>query len=424
MTIDHRPMWQELGLDLEAHDALLGVLGPLYQDVFLGQPNRPQGMDYFNFVISEVHGLRIRELLDYKRQGGFVVGTFCTFVPEELVIAAGGICVGLCAGAEWSTPEVDQLLPRTTCALIRGAFGFASAKVCPYLAASDLVVGENTCDGKKKAWESFGRFVKDLHVLDMPQVKNSTGRALLREQYELLLRRLEALGRPVSVEALREAVAVVNAKREALARLNRLRQAVPAPISGLDALLIQQISFYDDPVRFTASVNALCDELDERVKAGTGVHDGTRPRLLLSGCPMAVPNWKLPHIVEQAGAVIVGEESCIGARGLRNTVTAADSLSGGLDALVDRYLQIDCAIFSPNPERLEHVESMSAELKADGVIHYCLQFCAPYQFEALRVEPALEERGLPVLRIDTDYSPEDAGQLATRVEALLERLEA
>lgn len=66
---------------------------------------------------------------------------------------------------------------------------------------------------------------------------------------------------------------------------------------------------------------------------------------------------------------------------------------------------------------------MSAELKADGVIHYCLQFCSPYQFEALRVEPELESRGLPVLRIDTDYSPEDAGQLATRVEAFLERLE-
>jgi benzoyl-CoA reductase/2-hydroxyglutaryl-CoA dehydratase subunit BcrC/BadD/HgdB len=424
MTVDYRPMWQELGLDLEAHDALLGVLGPLYQDVFLSQPNRPQGMDYFNFVISEVHGLRIRELMDHKRKGGFVVGTFCTFVPEELVIAAGGICVGLCAGAEWSTPEVDQLLPRTTCALIRGAFGFASARVCPYLAASDLVVGENTCDGKKKAWESFGRFVHDLHVLDMPQVKTDSGRALLREQYEVLLRRLEALGRPVTHEVLKSAVAVVNAKREALARLNHLRQATPAPISGLDALLIQQISFYDDPVRFTASVNALCDELDQRVKAGTGVHEGRRPRLLLSGCPMAVPNWKLPHIVEQAGAVIVGEESCIGARGLRNTVASADGVPAWLDALVDRYLRIDCAIFSPNPERLGHVESMSDELKADGVIHYSLQFCQPYQFEALRMEPELETRGLPVLRIDTDYSPEDAGQLATRVEAFLERLEA
>ncbi|MFA7330930.1 MAG: double-cubane-cluster-containing anaerobic reductase [Candidatus Delongbacteria bacterium] len=424
MSVDYHPMWQELGLDLEAHDALLGVLGPLYQDVFLSQPNRPQGMDYFNFVMSEVHGLRIRELLDHKARGGFVVGTFCTFVPEELVLAAGGICVGLCAGAEWSTPEVDRLLPRNTCALIRGAFGFASARVCPYLAASDLVVGENTCDGKKKAWESFGRFVRDLHVLDLPQVKNESGRNLLRDQYEILQRRLETLGRPVTAEALGEAIRVVNAKRAALARLNGLRRAVPAPISGLDALLIQQISFYDDPVRFTGALNALCDELEQRVQAGSGVHADRRPRLLLSGCPMAVPNWKLPQIVEQAGAVIVGEESCIGARGLRTLVAEAATLPDQLDALVGRYFQIDCAIFSPNPERLGHIDGMAGELAADGVIHYCLQFCQPYQFEALQVEPVLEERGRPVLRIDTDYSPEDTGQLRTRVEAFLERLEA
>lgn len=424
MPVDYHPMWQDLGLDLEAHDALLGVLGPLYQDVFLTQSGRPAGMDYFNFVMSEVHGLRIQELLEHKRQGGFVVGTFCTFVPEELVLAAGGICVGLCAGAEWSTPEVDRLLPRTTCALIRGAFGFASARVCPYLAASDLVVGENTCDGKKKSWESFGQFVRDLHVLDMPQVKNAAGRALLREQYEILLRRLESLGRPVTTEALAEAVRTVNAKRVALARLNQLRQAQPAPISGLDALLIQQISFYDNPVRFTAAVNTLCDELEQRIQAGTGIHEGKRIRLLLSGCPMAVPNWKLPKIVEAAGAVIVGEESCIGARGLRNLVAEAGSLPAQLDTLAERYFQIDCAIFSPNPERLEHIDGMAGELGADGVIHYCLQFCQPYQFEALQVEPALETRGLPVLRIDTDYSPEDTGQLSTRVEAFLERLEA
>jgi len=426
MSTDYRPMWQELGLDLEAHDALLGVLGPLYAKTFLSQPERPEGMGYFNFVMSEVHGLRIRELMDHKAQGGFVVGTFCTFVPEELVLAAGGICVGLCAGAEWSTPEVDALLPRTTCALIKGAFGFASARVCPYLAASDLVVGENTCDGKKKAWESFGRFVKDLHVMDMPQVKNATGRTLLREQYGVLLERLEKLGgRKVDSEGLEAAIATVNAKRQALARLNTLRQAVPAPISGLDALLVQQVSFYDDPVRFTASVNALCEELEDRVRQGRGVHSGTRPRLLMSGCPMAVPNWKLPAIVEEAGAIIVGEESCIGSRGLRNEVRqGAGTLPAQLDALTERYFTIDCAIFSPNPERQGHVVKMSSAQKADGVIHFSLPFCTPYQSEALRMEPELEAGGLPVLRIDTDYSPEDAGQLATRVEAFLERLEA
>ena len=66
MSEDYRSMWQNLGLDLVAHDALLGVLGKFYQDIYLAQKNRPEGMGYFDFVMSEVHGLRIKELLDEK----------------------------------------------------------------------------------------------------------------------------------------------------------------------------------------------------------------------------------------------------------------------------------------------------------------------------------------------------------------------
>lgn len=424
MSADHRPMWTELGLDLEAHDALLGVLGPYYEQTFLSQPNRPEGMKYFDFVMSEVHGLRIQELMEAKAQGRPVVGTFCTFVPEELTLAVGGVQVGLCAGAEFAPEEVDKLLPRTTCSLIKGAFGFAAAKVCPYLAASDLVVGENTCDGKKKAWESFGDFVRELHVMDIPQMKHAMGRALLKSEYERFLKKLEQLsGKTVTVDSLREAIAVANAKRAALERMNRLRAADPAPISGLDALLAQQVSFYDDPVRFARSVEQINDELEERVRQGIGAAKKGAPRVLMSGCPMAVPNWKLPAIVEGAGAVIVGEESCVGARGLRTLVDgSADTVDGLVEALVDRYFQIDCAIFTPNPGRLDHVREMSAAGRADGVIHYGLQFCHPYLFEAGPMERELEAGGLPTLRIETDYSAEDAGQIATRVEAFLERL--
>lgn len=138
---------------------------------------------------------------------------------------------------------------------------------------------------------------------------------------------------------------------------------------------------------------------------------------------MAVPNWKLPWIVESAGAVIVGEESCVGERGTRNlTSDAGDTLEELMENIVDRYFKIDCAIFTPNPDRLAHIEEMYHRYNASGVLHYCLQFCQPYQLESLPVEAALEGKGIPVLRIDTDYSMEDVEQLRTRVEAFLERL--
>lgn len=424
MSEDYRKMWADLGLDLEAHDALLAILGKAYQDIYLMQNNRPEGMSYFDFVMSEVHGLRIKELLDEKAAGRKIIGSYCVFVPEEIVLAANATLVGLCSGADFATEDVEKLLPRNTCALIKSSFGFKIGKVCPYLESVDMIVGENTCDGKKKAYESLNDLVENLYVMDLPQVKSENGKMLLKAEYKRFMETIENLTSvSVTVELLKDAIRTVNAKRTAIHRLSSLRKADPAPISGLDALLANQIFFYDSPARFTESVNKICDELEKRVQEKQGVFPEKTPRILISGCPQAVPNWKLPMIVENAGAVIVGEESCVGERGTRNlTDDSGNTVNELMDAIVARYFQIDCAIFTPNTERLNHIQQMVTEYKADGVIHYGLQFCQPYLMEAIPVEKALEEKSIPCLRIETDYSMEDIGQLKTRVEAFVEQL--
>ncbi|MEN6375970.1 MAG: double-cubane-cluster-containing anaerobic reductase [Smithella sp.] len=421
---DYTKMWSELGLDLPGHDALLSVLGGAYTDIFLSQKNRPEGMKYFDFVMNEVHGLRIQELMDAKAQGRKVIGSYCVFVPEELILAVDGVSVGLCAGAEFNFEGAETLLPRNTCSLIKSAFGFKLGKVCPYLEASDVVVGENTCDGKKKSYEMLAPLVKDLYVMDMPQMKSTAGKALLKEEYRRFVAKLEEVsGKKITVESLKKALEVVNAKRKAVKRLAELRTADPSPISGLDALLVNQVFFYDDPLRFTDSVNKLCDELEERVKQGTGVYAKGVTRLVVSGCPMAVPNWKLPMLIESSGAVIVGEESCVGERGARwITEPKGNTVEEILDSITERYFNIDCAVFTPNPSRVEYVKEMTKKLNADGVIHYSLQFCQPYTMESATVEKEVEKSGVPVLRLETDYSQEDAGQLKTRIEAFVERL--
>lgn len=424
MSSTYEPMWKELGLDLAAHDSLLQVLGKGYQDVFLSQKDRPAGMDYFNFVMSEVHGLRVKELLDGKKEGRKVVGSFCVFVPEELVRAADATLVGLCTGADFATEEVERLLPRNTCSLIKSAFGFKLGKVCPYIESADMIVGENTCDGKKKSYEVFNDLVANLYVMDLPQTKSVEGKALLKAEYRRFKEAIEELtGVKIDVPRLKKGIEIANNKRKAIHRLSALRKADPVPISGLDALLINQVYFYDDPIRFTDSVNNICDELEGRIQSGKGVFPKGAPRILLSGCPMAVPNWKVPWIIETSGAAIVGEESCVGERGSRNlTDSSGNTVDELLDAIVDRYFQVDCAIFTPNPDRLNHVKQMYHDYKADGVIHYGLQFCQPYQIESLPTEQKLEDARIPTLRIDSDYSMEDVEQIKTRVEAFVERI--
>jgi benzoyl-CoA reductase/2-hydroxyglutaryl-CoA dehydratase subunit BcrC/BadD/HgdB len=417
----YREMWENLNLDIAAHDGLLGVLGKFYGDIYMSQQGRLKGMEYLDFVLSEVHGLRIKELQDAKAQGRKIIGTFCVFVPEELALALDAVQVGLCAGADAGKEAAETLVPRNTCALIKSFIGFKLARLCPYTESCDLIVGETTCDGKKKAYEAFAEHAP-MYVMEVPQTKSPAAHAMWKEEMLRYMARLEELtGKKVTAEKLAEAIRTVNARRRALQRLNRLRAAVPAPISGRDVLLINQVSFYDDPVRFTASINTLCDQLEERIKAGEGVAPKDAPRLMLSGCPMAVPNWKLPYVIESSGAVIVGEESCIGTRNTRDLVDeSAGSLEEMLDALADRYMKIDCACFTPNDERLENVEAMASDLKVDGVIQYALMFCQPYAHEGIKVEKRLTAANIPSMSLETDYSMEDVEQLKTRVEAFLE----
>jgi len=423
MTTDYRGMWKSIGLDLEAHDQLLRALPPAYGEVYLSQANRPAGMEYFDFVVNEIHGLRIQELQEHKAGGGKVVGAFCVFVPEEVVRAAGGICIGLCSGVEIGLALAEKALPRNICPLIKSFMGFKLAKVCPYFESCDMVVGETTCDGKKKAFEILNDYVP-VHLMETPQMKREKDKSLWRgEVRDFVSKMEECAGNKITAGALRQSIKEVNGKRKALLRLAELRKNDPAPISGKDSLLITQIAMYDDVERFTAKVNALCDELETRVRERKGVREPGALRVIVTGTPLAIPNWKAPHIIESSGAVIVAEELCTGLRYFENTVREEGEIVDDLvDSLAERYLGINCACFTPNEGRMERLVQLAKEYNADGVIHCSLAFCDPYLVEANRVERVLKEHGVPLLKIETDYGQEDSGQLKTRIEAFFEMI--
>ncbi len=420
---EYGQLWEDLGLNLRAHCALLDAIGPMYADAYLSQVNRPEGMQYFDFVVSEIHGLRIKELDDFRKEGNKVVGTFCLYVPEEIIRAHGAWSVGLCAGAEFAYDEVERIMPRNTCSLIKSFMGFKLGKVCPYIEESDLVIGEATCDGKKKAYELLAE-LHNVWVMELPQMKRERDKDFWRVEIRELIGKMEELtGNVMTVESLRASIKEVNDKRRALQRIAATRAADPVPISGKDALLATQVAFYDDVPRFTQMVNKIADEIEARVEAGEGAAPKGAKRILVTGTPMAVPNWKVHDVIEKAGGVVVGEEMCTGSRYYDKLVSEdASTIDEMIDAIADKYLDINCACFTPNEGRCTDIVRMARDLNADGILNYSLQFCGPYQIEATQVERAAKDAGIPLLKIDTDYSMEDIGQLSTRVEAFLEMI--
>ena len=424
MTVDRHPLWTSLGIDLARNDEFLGMLGGVYPDVYLSQPQRPQGMAYFDGVTFDIHGAPIQEMLDKKAATGApIVGTFCIYVPDEVILALGGIPVGLCGGSAYSFPDADTLMPRNICPLIRSYVGFKIGKLSPFFECCDFLVGETTCDAKKKTWEILDE-IQPTYVMELPQRKGTMDRKLWREEILRFVRKMEeAAGKKLTVGSLKEGIHRVNAKRRALRRLYETRKAVPSPISGKDALLVSQLAFYDQIDRFTDKVNALCEELEGRVRDGVGVVDREAPRLFVSGTPQVIPNWKIHHVVESSGGIVVGEETCTGIRYFNDRIDESpDTLEGLIEALADRYLSINCSCFTPNESRIDQVIQWVKEYRADGVLYYSLQFCHAYNVEFVMMERALKEAGIPVMKIESDYGDEDTGQIKTRIEAFMEQI--
>ncbi|MCK4593486.1 2-hydroxyacyl-CoA dehydratase [bacterium] len=167
-------------------------------------------------MISEIHGLRIKEHLDHKQKGGKVFCTFCLYVSDEIITALGGIAVGLCAGTDFSEADAEVDLPRTLCPLIKSFYGFKKGRICPYFEATDVVVGETTCDGKTKGYEVLGE-IHPVFVLEVPHRKNGNTEMLWRAEIDKFVAEAQKLtGNRLTYEDLKEVVKLHNDKKKAL----------------------------------------------------------------------------------------------------------------------------------------------------------------------------------------------------------------
>ena len=419
-------LWRTLGIDIDKHNKLLQSQGSYIKEIVIPQKNRPQKMAYFDSLVTESHFKRLPDLVNFKAHGNKIVGAFCLYAPEELVYAAGAVMVGLCGGAQFPIADAEAILPHNLCPLIKSSFGFKIGRICPYFQLSDILVGETTCDGKKKMYELLSGETP-MHVIEIPHNPNTShGKILWLKELELFKERLEELtGNKITPHKLKKSIDLINNRRAALKRLSDLRKAVPSPISGIDVLLVNQVSSNDNLERSTAKIHELCDELDERVRNGVGVTNKDAVRLLVTGSPMTLPNLKLHSIAESLGASVVVEESCSGTRYFNRFVSPrGDSMAALMDALVERYAAIDCACVTPNPSRLQNLSDLSCVFKVDGIINYTLQYCHAFNVEGVKIANLFKRKDMPLINVESDYTREDSAQIRTRLEAFLELIVA
>ncbi len=374
-------------------------------------------------AFAEISVLRERNTLALKEaweNGLRVVGTYCIYSPVELILAAGAVPVSLCGTSQIPIPAAEKILPRNLCPLIKSSYGFAVTDTCPYFYFADLILAETTCDGKKKMYELLGD-MKPLHVMQLPQVQDDTALGYWTDQLRRLKDRLEeAFGVEITGEKLREAIRLMNDERRSLRALQDVCRNKPAPISGLDMLtMLHNSGFSCDKREVIELVDRLTAELRRMAKAGLSPYSPATPRILLSGVPIGIGSDKVVRIIEDCGADVVCFESCTAYKKMDPVASDGDPLT----VLAERYLRVPCSCMSPNPGRMELVEQLVRDFRADGVIDLTWQACHTYNIESASLKKHVRNTsGVPFLQIETDYSASDTEQLKVRIEAFIEMI--
>lgn len=355
-----------------------------------------------------------------KESGRKVAGYFCTFTPLEILDAAGIIPVSLCGMSAETIPAAERDLPKNLCPLIKSSYGFYISDKCPYTYFADLIVGETTCDGKKKMYELMGRG-KEVYVLHLPQ---GADLPYAKEMWRTELRRFrdylqEKFGVTITDDALRAAAIKRNLLRKRRTELMELLQAERPPISGTE------LYTFLDGLGFRFSVDESISAVEELIATVKGqqspqVHLHGK-RILVTGCPIGGVLSKTVGAVERNGGNVVCYENCSGAKQSDSMVDT--DRTDILDAIADAYLQVGCAVMTPDSRRMAHLNELLPQYHIDGVIDISLQACQPYLLETNTVRQLCRDSGVPYLALETDYSPNDAGQLDTRIAAFMETLE-
>lgn len=361
--------------------------------------------------------LTVKEIKD---SGIPVIGTFCTYFPQELAIAMGAVVVSLCSMSDETIPAAEKVLPSNLCPLIKSSFGFAKTDKCPFFYFSDLIVGETTCDGKKKMYEYLGEF-KPVYVMEIPNKQSEQGILLWKNE---IIRMKEFLENKFNVtiteEQIKEAIHIKNEERKALKDLYEVMKLDPVPMTGGDLFKVLYGSSYKlDKKAIPGQIRSLEAKIKEDYIKEKKIEK--KPRILVTGCPIGGATEKVIKAIEDNGGIVVTYENCSGAKAIDELVD--ENNPDVYEALAKRYLNIGCSVMTPNPKRLELLDKLIDEYKVDGVVEVVLQACHTYNIETIGIKRFVnEKKGKPYISVETDYSTADIGQLSTRLTAFIEML--
>ncbi|MEA2040186.1 MAG: 2-hydroxyacyl-CoA dehydratase family protein [Thermodesulfobacteriota bacterium] len=383
--------------------------------------------DKNNIISSKVetyyqnYGLRAKELND---EGKKIIGYICSFVPLEIITAAG--CVPFRLRGDVSEPitKGDTLLETIVCPYIRSCFDLAVKDKYNFL---DGIVLPHACDSITRGYSTW-MYSLDLpysHFINIPSVVKEHSFAFFNGVLNTFRQTLEGfVGKEITDDDIAEAIKLHNENRIKAKALYEFRKSDPPMISGVELTKVLTVGS-SLPVE---EANALFDEVLEELKQREESPCKIGPRIMIDGA--CVDNIEIVKLIEDSGANVVIDSLC---NGTRDSFPLADVGGDPIDAIAHRYLdKINCPkTYRENKEmdfkkdieaRFGDIGAFAGEYKADGLLLYVYKYCDPVGFEVPARKAYYDHINLPHLYLEDEYSAGTIGQLKTRIQAFLEMI--
>jgi bcr-type benzoyl-CoA reductase subunit C len=357
-------------------------------------------------------------ILEHKQQEKKIFGWLCTYVPEEIIHAAGALPIRITGySSEVELDDGNAYLYINNCSFSRSCLQLGLRQGYNFL---DGVVGGSTCDGARRLFDLWRHYIGTPfhHVLTVPRKSTQSAHNLYHSQVMEFKKHLEEfLNITITDESLLKSIELYNESRTLLGKLYNLRKLDNPPITGAETMEVLDASFRMPKELFNKYLKDLLEEIDKSRNSQKG-----RARLMVVGSVMANPEFM--RCIEEQGGMVVTDELCTSTRYWSDPVVLDDKKTP-IQAISQRYLNnFPCARMFPSDERFDRIIELAKDFRVDGIVSQIVRYCVPYAHDLPLLTDRLKKHGIPVLALDVEYGTSGSGQIQTRVQAFLEMLEA
>lgn len=362
--------------------------------------------------------------LEWKKQGKKVVGVLCSYVPEEIIHAAGMLPWRVLGTWQASTPHANEWRPSDTCLYCNHVLESLLTGQLDFL---DGIVATDWDQELVRLWDVWKYLGKtpSTFIIDVPIVNSGRAVAFFANQLKLFCQKIEQLvEREISEQALRHSITVYERTRSLIHRLYELRKTDKPPLSGADMLGITTAALLMPKEEFNSKLEALLPDIEKRKTKLKKV----RPRLLVSSDRL--DNSEYLEVVEEAGCLVAMDDLDTGSRNFWRRVDIATASSPStrdelLEALARRYLiQPSSPRMMDWHEQVAQIAEWAREFNIQGVLELPQGYSRYREFRANFFKNGLEAADIPLMSFRREYHLSNVGQLKTRVGAFVEMLEA